>query len=232
VAELVSRAIDKKYDGVPFRASKASRIPAYEFTRIKQKTEARLTLKYVKALERLVLPEDRRAFRAALIYPDTLRRIRNYDAWLNQQAKRSMGDAGWRYLSDPGMAWRRSDQKAAQIDRIAEAIRIGRRGTRVMGINPLVQLTASVPRELLGEPGTRKRAWLAWSRIIAPLLDAAESDFVEPDAGRLTDAEFAEFLWHGIAREQILMDAFYPPPPIPGVPAPPHGQRHPIRPSD
>lgn len=216
LAKLLARVITARFRGVAAGAAVAG-IPSWLSTRIRQKREGRLKLKYVRKLRALLAPVDRLLLDASLVSPYVLDLRRTHIAWLGQQLKRSTGMPGWRFLPDKGHEWVASDGKAAQIDRIEHAIQLRRRAAHVLGLDPLMILARSAPTHLLGEYVSKGRVLLAWSRVIAPLLDSAESGFAEPDARCLTDDEFCDFLWHGIAGEQILLDAYFRLPLIPGV---------------
>lgn len=138
-----------------------------------------------------------RSIEATLISPRAQRFAADHKAWMAAEnerflERRTVGSSDIAQASQSFAGW--------EFERIAERVELLAHLRR-----QLPDLFAGFDRFLVRRQHTAQRADLAYTRIVAPLMDALESGFVERRWQEMKSSELRQFVKAGMQRERILL---------------------------
>jgi hypothetical protein len=196
LAALIRAEIDQRFDGNLLSAARASRMLQPELYRLSVGKLRAIGFRTLMGLHRLLIPR-RSALERCIVSPQAQELYAAYLEWVSNELDRvvnrsSLGNTavGRALMSVTGWEIERLAEFEAAVQRVRQKCRVE---------------CEAFDQFLERRKHSDRRVQLAYYRIVAPLLDARESGFVERRIDDLSDKELRAFLKAGIQREKILL---------------------------
>lgn len=192
LAEELQAVVDKRFGGDAERAARAARIsPATFRGYLRGRTRNLRRAAFVQL--RKFLKERPRAWAEIVIGERDMPVHAAYHAWLAVSRRRLQEDSDFEQAVFSRLGWGPPHTREEELEAVI---------SRAWKLCPHVKTAI----ERLERTHETERLLLARIRIVEPLVQAAESGFVERHWTELSDGQFRRFVDAGWKREKILLD--------------------------
>lgn len=198
LARVVDRVIVECFGGIELEAAKSLGVEPSLFSRLRRGRANSISEKALTSIRKRLERPDKNAVDAAVLTVAAAELLNAFDAWVSREHGRLLHheDAidtpvGRELCRLP--AW--EHQRGSEMDYLIQTLE-----ERIPGVFDELDDFLERRRHF------RRRAELAYARILGPLLDSVESGHIERRWQDLSDKELKRFVQAGIARERILLD--------------------------
>lgn len=212
LSDVLRRAIDSpRFRGRRSHAAKEVRLNPSQITRLLDQQHRRISSAVVEKLAKLVklgAKEELPRFEAALIAPETQDVLVRHRQWVGARVRdwvKRQGARGVRDLTGAIRWIEEGESDAASRERARDVVELTAHIGRILGWDPLERLAEVVVRKALSEQLAMGRLIVAWHRVLEPILQSAESGFVELHWREMPGPQLRAFVEAGVLREQLVL---------------------------
>jgi hypothetical protein len=198
LARVIDRIIVERFHGTESDAARTLGVEASLFSRLRGGKASSISEKVLTSIRKSLERPDKNAVDAAVLTAAAAELLNAFDAWVSRERGRLLyhEDAintpvGRELCRLP--AW--EHQRASEMEYLIQTLE-----DRIPGIFDEFDGFLERRRHF------RRRAELAYARILGPLLDSVESGHIERRWQDLSDKELKRFVRAGILRERILLE--------------------------
>ena len=206
LASLLDEAIAKQYRGIRLAAAKAVGIPNSTLQRYVEKKGDGMRSETFLKLQQLVGPAGREWLDSAVSVAGTHDLLSNYRDWVEEEIQGILlSRRGCRHLLTNRFHVGTADNPfvnvatSVDMEEAMESLLSELRGEKFS------KEWKPLEARIVDRGHTRRRALLAYLRVVEPLLDNI-TNWLDRDFGSLTERELLVFISSGVKRERILLD--------------------------
>lgn len=198
LAATITSFIDSEFGGVITAASNALGIERSLLSRMRAGVAQSLRESDLRALRKRLTPKQFAEIERCIVDPPLAEHLSAFDAWLKAEHTRLLyREAAPHTVVGRAIAsvaqW--STQRLLEYDHLLGVVQ-----------QSFPDLVRNFDRFLKGRRHFKARGDLAYVRILAPLLDGADSGLIERRWQELSSGELRRFIKCGMKREMILLD--------------------------